>query len=753
MALSFARQKPSDKALVSKSKSSIQRTAIKGGGNNIAARINSIVALAETKLGHHKDDYIIIRDPDELYDYMKETKQNEEGAIDTETKGLNPLTDSIVGACIYTPTRKAAYVPINHVSYITGARSSKQMTAEQVAKIMSEFYKDIRWDMHNATFDIRVMRKWLGLDFDCYWDTQLGANCIDEQGSHTLKDLHFAHCNSTDKEAVLYGSLFNGITFDLVPINTAYLYAAGDAIKTYELKEWERSILETPEYEGPYNTFRHIEMPVVKVVCNMEDRGVTLDTEVSNNLKDKYHALQDEKIAQINKVLHMYDDLIDTYKMKHVDAKLDSPINIRSTTQLAILFYDILKLESPDKKHPRGTGEDILSEFAKGKHKDLCTAILDMRSVDKLLSTYIDKMPKIVLPDGRIHCSYNQYGAATGRFSSANPNMQNIPSHNKDIRKMFKAQDGYVLIGSDFSQQEPMTCAHLSQDKKMIQAFKDGKDIYATIAALSFDKPYEECLEFRPDGTTNPAGKDRRTQAKSIVLGILYGRSIPSIAEQLSCSVQKAQEIYDKVLTSFEGLANFIKESETQARNNGYVSTAWGRRRHIPDMMLPDYEFSYTSNNLVNFDPLSFSNDVVSEVPRALQAKYTKLLSKAKYKKERDDIMYQASQEGIKIKDNTYIISEAQRQCVNSRVQGTAADITKLAMIDIDNDERMRELDFHLLIQVHDEVIGECPIENAKEAKERLSYLMRTAPTELIDLPFKCDCEVTINWYGETVEV
>lgn len=296
-----------------------------------------------------------------------------------------------------------------------------------------------------------------------------------------------------------------------------------------------------------------------------------------------------------------------------------------------------------------------------------------------------------------------------------------------------------------------MTTSYLSNDEKMQQAFRDGKDIYSTVAALSFGKTYEECLEFNSDGTTNSAGKERRTQAKSIVLGILYGRSIPSIAEQLDCSIKKAQEIYDKVLASFTGLANFIEQSETQARENGYVETAWGRRRHIPDMQLPKYEFSYISNK-GHYDPLAFDTTSVEVEPKLVE-KYTRAMDKARYAKDRSNVMYEARQEGIKIKDNTFKIAEAERQCVNSRVQGSAADITKLAMLAINNDTKMKELDFHLLIQVHDEVIGECPRENAKEAADRLSYLMRTAPTELIDLPFRCDCSVTTNWYGEEIKL
>lgn len=317
---------------------------------------------------------------------------------------------------------------------------------------------------------------------------------------------------------------------------------------------------------------------------------------------------------------------------------------------------------------------------------------------------------------------------------------------------MFKAQEGYVLIGGDYSQQEPMVTAHLSKDRKMKEAFMNGKDIYATIASLAFHKPYEECKEFRPDGTVNPAGKERRKQAKSIVLGILYGRQIPSIAEQLGVSTKEAQGIYDAVLKAFPELAQFIKDSQTMARTEGYVTTAWGRRRHLKDMQLEPYEFSY-NGKVTNFDPLAFGSEISTEVPQKIKDNYIKQLDKAFGWKKKNDIIQSALAQGIKIKDNGGFIAQAERQCVNARVQGSAADMAKLAMISINNDERMKELDFHLLICVHDEVIGECPKENAKEVKERLSYLMRMAPSHLIELPFKCDCEVSYNWYGESIEV
>lgn len=749
MAFNFGRIKPNEKALVKKAKSSITRTSIKGGGN-LSQKIDMMISMAETKLKHHKEDYELIRDKQSLHEYIDLCIKHGECAIDTETTGLNPLLVDIVGVCLYTKGKKAVYIPINHKSHITNVRTSNQLNEKDVAEELKRF--DGKWIMHNSKYDIRVIRHCLNLNLKCYWDTMLAGYCIDENESHRLKDLHLKYCDSKDTESLTFDKLFNGIRFDYVPIKVAYLYAAGDAIKTFELYEYQKTILNRRTLAGPYNVFRNIEMPLVEVVADMEDRGVCLDFEICDKLLEKYTNIRKERLEQANNAISMYKEQIDEYKMKNPNNKLSDPISLSSPTQLSILFYDILKLESPDKKSPRGTGEEILKHFAKGKEKNLCEAILGMRNVDKLLNTYIQKMPNIALKDGRIHASFNQYGAKTGRFSSSDPNLQNIPSHNKEIRQMFKAQDGYILLGADYSQQEPMVTSYLSKDKKMQDAFIHGKDIYSTIASLAFNKSYEDCLEFRPDGTTNVQGKERRTQAKSIVLGVLYGRQIPSIAEQLGVSTKQAQVIYDKVLSAFTGLANFIDESQDMARKYGYVTTAWGRRRHLTDMQLEPYEFKY-SGNRVSFDPLDFNNDCSNEVPERIKKEYTDRLKKSFGWQNKNKIIQEAYQLGIKIKDNGGFISQAERQCVNARVQGSAADMAKLAMISINNDEKMKELGFHLLIQVHDEVIGECPEENAKECAERLSYLMRNAPSHLIKLPFKCDVDFTYNWYGEKIEI
>lgn len=382
---------------------------------NIKSTVDRIVYNVEKDLGHHKDEYIIIREKEELLDYVNVANKNGAMALDTETTGLNPLIDKLVGICLYTPNKKAAYIPVNHISYITNEKIKGQLTKEEVKEYLTMFTG--KYIMHNAPFDVRVLRHSLDLYVKCYWDTQLGSQCINELGSHKLKDLHLSNEKSTDTEAFTFDKLFKGITFDKVPISTAYLYAAGDAIKTYDL--YEEQYKKLKNMPGPFNVMTNIEMPIVDVVCNMEDRGVALDYEVVDYLHNKYWDLRNTAEEKVTKVLNKYKEPIENYRMRNIDCKLDNPINISSPTQLAILLYDILKLE-PLKKKGRSTDEDVLNHFSKGRHKELCESILEVRKLDKLIGTYIDKMPQVAI-DGIIHAKFNQYGAKTGRFSSQDP--------------------------------------------------------------------------------------------------------------------------------------------------------------------------------------------------------------------------------------------------------------------------------------------------------------------------------------------
>ena len=743
-----------DKNVVNKSTNKKSAPIIvKGGG--LIEKISSINALVESKLGKYKNDYEYIMDENEFKEYIYDCKYSGIVAMDTETTGLDPISDKIVGTSLYTPGKKGVYVPIHHISYITGMEVEGQLDPRIIKEGFETLVKsDVKFVEYNAKFDTRVVKNQLGVYVPCYFDCHLAAMCLNENEPHGLKTLHSKYVLDGKEDEFSFGKLFDGITFDYVPIKTGYIYAARDAVDTYELYEWQLPYLTESnslciEYglEHVSKVFWDIEMPCIEVLAEMEDTGVDFDLDYAYELSEKYNKQKEEQLAEFYRILDMYKPEIEKYKLNNPVNKLSDPINIASPTQLAILLYDILGIEPPNPKVPRATGVEMLQKI----DNPLCKAILDYRATEKLLSTYVDKLPECINEKtGRIHCNFNQYGAKTGRMSSDNPNMQNIPSHNHDIRQMFKATDGYVMMSSDYSQQEPRAMAAMCGDPTMLQAYQEGKDLYASIAALAFGTTYENCLEFRPDGTTNKEGKERRSSAKSILLGILYGRGINSIAEQLHTTKQKAQQIQDRVFRGFPAIKQFEDDTLYMARTYGFVTTYWGRKRRLPEMQLDEFEFKWKPG-YGDVDPLSFDNEVTeSEVPYEIQQAYIKKLRNNPFKKR--PIIEQAASEGIIIIDNGGKIADATRQCVNSRIQGSAADLTKMAAVKIHKCERLKELGFRLLIPVHDEFIGECPEENAKECKELFAQCMCDAAVDL-GIPISCDVSVTRRWYGEEITV
>lgn len=748
--------KSQDKKIASSSVDLLPAATTVKGGRDVMSRINEIKALVERNLGQYRDIYQVIQEEDVLHDFITECIGNGYIAIDTETTGLDPMLDQIAGICSFTPGQKSAYIPLNHKSYITNTLTPNQLGIDFVGKEFKRLFdKKPQVDMFNANFDMRVLRHQAGIESYCTWDGYLASRLLNENEPHkNLKDLHNKYCLNGEGDAFRFDDLFKGIPFTLIPIQTAYLYAAHDPEITYQLCEYQRKYLredsDREDIRQLYWVFKNIEMACVPVVANMEDVGVLFDLQYAEELSTKYNKLLVEKEAEVYSYINEYTEQINQYKKKVSNNKLDDPINIGSPTQLAILLYDILQIEPPDKKKPRGTGEEILTKI----NNSISKSILEYRELQKLISTYIDKLPNCVNPnDGRIHCKFNQYGADTGRFSSQDPNLQNIPSHNKDIRKMFVASDGYVLMSSDYSQQEPKVMTQMCGDQKMLDAYRHGKDLYAQIASIAFNTSYENCLEFNPDGTTNKEGKERRTSAKSILLGILYGRGINSVAEQLHTTKQKAQQIQDKIFKGFPAIPKFEQDSKQMALDLGYVTTLWGRKRRLPDLALPEFEFSWKDGIAPDDDLLDFDDiEVSTEVPEDVQQYYIRKLGNS-WGSQKRDIFDKALSEGIKILDNGAKIADADRQVVNARIQGSAADLTKLALIKVGTDKQLKDLGFRVLIPVHDEIIGECPKENARECKQLLSKLMAEAAKDKLQMPISCDVEVTERWYGDPVEI
>lgn len=311
------------------------------------------------------------------------------------------------------------------------------------------------------------------------------------------------------------------------------------------------------------------------------------------------------------------------------------------------------------------------------------------------------------------------------------------------------------------SQQEPKCLASLCKkqgDSRIYDTFMQGKDLYAEIASKAFNRPYEDCLEFYLDENgnktdkTNKEGKKYRTSAKSVLLGVLYGRGVESIGEQLGCSKEKAQDIKDSVFNAFPAIKQFEDSSLHMGHEVGYVTTVCGRKRRLPELQLDEYEFKWRKGMSPDDDPLDFDgNDEESEVPYDIQEKYLNKLERCRFSEKRKIFEY-ANKEGVWIIDNGKKIADATRQTVNARVQGSSADLTKIAMIKLWQNERLRELGFRMLIQVHDEIIAECPEENMDECSELLAKTMSQAAEEILEMPIKCDVECTRVWYGESID-
>lgn len=743
-------KKKLNKISSSKSTTVKKTSAITSKSTSIVDKLKIIREEVQRSLGKYEANTEVITSIERLHEYIDNCIENNIVAIDTETNNsLDPITCKLMGLCIYTPNQKAAYVPVNHVDYVTNELLPDQLTEEQ---IKSELERIIHTKiiMHNAKFDMRVIKNTCNIFLPCYWDTMFGAKLLNENeiksgGNYGLK---WQYANKVDHDAAVYNieTFFAGIKYEYVDIPTFSLYAATDAYATYKLYLYQESEYNKPENSRLKEVLLNIEMGVLPAVAMMEENGVNIDFEFAKRLSDKYHKKLDAINEKLTNELNSFEAEINSYKMLHPDHKLSDPILISSPSQLATLLYDILKCPIVDKTKPRGTGEEILKKIG----IPLCNLILDYREMQKLLTTYIDKLPEAVsAKTKKIHASFNQFGADTGRFSSNDPNLQNIPSHNKEIRMMFVPSPGHVFVGGDFSQQEPRILAHFSQDENMINAYNNKQDLYATVAAKVNNKTYWECMEKWEDGSPNPIGKKLRGQIKGVVLGIMYGRGTASVAEQTGQTLEEAKQTIDGFYDGFPKVRNWIDETNKFAEKNGYVETLCGRRRRLPDILLDQYEVTCFSNKPVSFNPLfEDTSDIKFEDVDKIE-EYKRALKEARSFQEKEAIKRRADQESVKIKDNGGFIAQARRQCVNARIQGSAADMSKRAMILIHNNERLNELGFKMLFVVHDEITGECPKENVEEVSKLLSELMIKSAEGMCSVKMKCDTYAVSRWYED----
>lgn len=753
-------------------------------------QLSSIIEEVNRILGVYKERTVVIKSKEQLNEYISESIRNKIIAIDTETNNsLDPINCKLMGLCLYTPNQKNAYIPINHVDKEQnrlGWQVTEQDINEAIARINDNEVFSI---YHNGKFDYSVIKCTCGIAPRIDWDTMIGAKLLDENElSAGLKQQYIQKIDpSIEKYDIEH--LFKNIQYADVDPEVFALYAATDSYMTYKLFLYQQQIFQLPENRRLYNLAKTIEMPLVKVLAEMQLNGMSVDQEYAKRLSNKYHKLLASIDSEIQIELSKLEDDISEWRKtaeanlqplkktgdgvgKSKNEQLENPINLASPTQLAILLYDVLKAPQVNKKSPRGTGEEDLKLIDEKLNLSLIKLILKRREYIKLVSTYVDVIPELATrwKDGRIRTHFNAYGAATGRLSSSDPiNFQNIPAKNKLIRMLFRAKEGYKIIGSDYSAQEPRLTSQYSQDEKMITAYIEGKDLYAVIASSAFNKPYEECLEFYPEGThiiyegkevvcgnkthQNKEGKSRRSAAKAILLGILYGRGANSVAEQIGKSYEEAQQIIDQFFKSFPRVKKWIDTTMSDAHKYGYVEDIAGRRRRLPDILLNKYEIA-NDKSATAFNPLLFSTGKFLNKTTSEEQLYINKCLSAKSKKQIQAVIAEAKSKGIEIKDNTGFIAQAERQAVNSRVQGGAATLTKLALINIFYDKELQEMGAYLINTVHDEILVEAPTEVADKVAERLvNVMIESAKKYVPDVPMKCDPYIVDAWYCDEYEV
>jgi DNA polymerase I-like protein with 3'-5' exonuclease and polymerase domains len=341
----------------------------------------------------------------------------------------------------------------------------------------------------------------------------------------------------------------------------------------------------------------------------------------------------------------------------------------------------------------------------------------------------------------------------------------------------------YVLVGSDFSQQEPRLLSHYSQDENMINAYKQGKDLYATIAMGVYKMSYWDCMERHEDGSPNPEGKKRRQSVKAILLGIMYGRGAQAIADQIGSSKERAQQIVDDFYSSFPSVKTWMDESLANLKKKEYVEDFYGRRRRLPDISLPAYKVSYLKPkiNPENFNPFINCPDRESSdylINKWEEEKRKAVQASQKAQRERiaernikhiqngeplevwvendemsnrkyESLAKEALKDGIKIEAFTGRRAQAERQCVNAMIQGGAATMTKIAMNKIFRDPILNQYGFKMVVGVHDELIGQCKEEYKDICADRLCEVMKTCVSDIVDVPFKCDPSVVRRWYED----
>jgi DNA polymerase-1 len=588
----------------------------------------------------------------ELENILSAAKKNKLLALDFETDSLDAWNAKPIGISLAVKPKEAFYVPVApHRGIKEGDENpAPYIDPEKVKNLLKPFFSDPSQTIaaHNAKYDYKVSRGW-GIDrWQCgIWDTMVAAWLIDpERNNYSLDSLSAYYFNVN---AIAYKDIVpKGSTFDSVTLETACRYSAEDADFCLRLKQHLESRLNEGEAQ---KIFTNLEMPLLPILAEMEGEGIKIEPK----------ALRDYGV-EMGKELESIQTK--TYKV------VGHEFNLSSTQQLQKVLFEERKLK-PGKKTKTGYSTDVavLEELA--REDEVPQLILRHRTLSKLKSTYIDALADLADKNSRIHTNFVQTGTATGRLSSRDPNLQNIPIREEEgrrIREAFVARPGSVLISADYSQIELVVLAHLSEDKNLVSAFADGKDVHARTAALIFGINEKD------------VAPEQRRMAKTINFGVMYGMSAFRLSNELNISRSDAAAFIEAYFKTYSGVSNLINGLIKKAEDTGYATTILGRRRFIQAINSPN-------------------------------------------KTEK---------------------AAAERVAVNTPIQGSAADIVKTAMLNLDKALTAASSPARLLLQVHDELILECPKEAAKETEALVKGEMENAVT--LKIPLRVSVETGKRW-------
>jgi len=572
-------------------------------------------------------------------------------SLDTETTSVDAVSAKLVGLSFAVEEGEAFYVPVPHHTSWSGDDFNQSLKIVNKFKALYESEQILKIGQ-NIKYDMMVLANY-GIHLEgMMFDTMIAHYILAPELRHGMDYLAEVYLKyKTIHIDALIGSGKKQRSMSELTPQEVYEYAAEDADVTLKLK----NILEKELHEkGLYQLFAEVEMPLVPVLARMEMNGVRID---------------EASLAETSKVFTERMDAIE----RDIREVAGQSLNISSPKQIGELLFDQLKIDSkPKKTKTRQYVTDEATLLAlKGKHP-IVEKILDYRGYKKLLSTYIDALPKLVNPrTGHIHTSYNQAVTATGRLSSSNPNLQNIPirdENGKEVRKAFIPDEGELFFSADYSQIELRLMAHLSQDNNMVEDFNSGHDIHQATAAKIFKVPIDEVTP------------TMRRKAKTANFGIIYGISAFGLAERMEVSRGEARQLIDDYFTTYPGVKQYMDKSIEKARQQGYTETLLGRRCHLPDI---------NSRNAV-------------------------------------------------------VRGYAERNAINAPIQGTAADIIKVAMIRIDRRMREESLKSKMILQVHDEL----NFSVVPDEKEQLQQLVINEMENAIKLsvPLFADCGWGKNW-------